>query len=271
MSRLANFATGIAPPALRKPWGQRLLYALTAPLDGIVEWLFQGVRARFPLLAPPSALPFIARDRRIVPGPEEPPDRLAARCARYLTDARTDGSAWALLDQLAAFLAPTPPRMRLVSSGPNASIWHTREPDGTRVYYVNEQRNWDWDSASSPGSEALWARGWVIIYSADGNPWTPAGLWGGGSRWGGGQLWGLSGTPGLIAGVRQVVAAGTPAHMIVPWIIVSFDESDPAFLPTTNPGDPGALDGWWGGWSKVVAGTAVPSRSSSARYFEGAL
>ncbi len=271
MSRLANFATGIAPPALKKPWGQRLIYALTAPLDGILEWLFQGIRARFPLLAPPSALPLIARDRRIVPGPVEPPARLAARCARYRTDWRTSGGPWALLDQLASYLAPTPPKMRLVTSTASVSVWHTRNPDGTREYYEHAGRNWDWDSETEPDWEILYSKGWLIICVDDSNPWATAGEWGGGSTWGGGQLWGIDTTPGVITGIRQILSDWVPPQVLVPYVCVVFDANDPAFLPTTNPGDPGALDGWWGRWHKVVGGVAVPSRSPGARYFEGAL
>ena len=159
MTRLADMAAAIAPSWLRGPVGSRLLYALTAPLDAIVEWAFQGVKARFPLEAPPSAFPPLGRDRLLLRGPGEDEASYAARLVKWLEALRGKGNAWTLLDQLAAYFAPSPPRMRVVQSNGTSAVWYTREPDGTRSKLVATPTNFEWDGAGA----AKRTRSFVII------------------------------------------------------------------------------------------------------------
>lgn len=266
MSRLADLALALSPPRLRNRVGQKLVYALVALLDVILEWLYQGVSARFPLVGTPSALGAIGRDRVIRRGTSESDAGYALRLASWLDDWRLAGTAYALLHQIAGFLGPAAPRLRLVSSAAGVAIWYTLEPDGRFTVAKASPSNWDWDSATNPIASTLWARFFVVIYSDTGNPWHEAGLWAGGSTWGGGQLWGFTATPAQIADIKAILSDWRSAHSVCPWVIVAFD---PAGFSPSGSGA-GYPDGYWGHWHRIAAGggVAVPSRNTTARYFE---
>jgi hypothetical protein len=264
VTRLAKMAMAIAPPRLRGPVGRKLIYALTAPLDALVEFAFQGIKARFPLVGTPTALPAIARDRVLRPGPNESAQAFAARSVRWLDDHRVSGSPWALLDQLAAYFGPTPPLLRFVQSNATSTTWYTRAPDGTRTkIVVRPVPNFDWDGAGNSKR----ARGFVIVYCVGGVPFDTGGNWSDGSRvWGDGGTWGTSARPADVAGVLALLADWTAAHALSSWMIFAFDPT--SFDPAAAPGAAGMPDGTWGQWHKVVAGVAVAARLGTARYWE---
>jgi hypothetical protein len=269
MGAIAQKAYELAPSWLKKPWGQRLVYALTLPLDVITEWIYQGVRARFPLVGTPTAYAALGRDRGIVRGPSESDEHFAERLMRWLDDWHTAGGPHALLNQIAGFLGATPPKLSLVWHNPatDTATWVVRGTDGVISTHRESPTNFDWDSETNVDSSNQWARFFIVIHSDAGNPWDPAADWGGGTAWKGGQLWGFTGTPLEIAGLRQILDDWRPAHAICPWVIVAFDAA--SFNPTGSGA--GYPDGWWGKWHKVVGGVAVPSRLVTARYFRGSV
>ncbi|MFS8066597.1 MAG: hypothetical protein ACMG6S_09530, partial [Byssovorax sp.] len=80
---------------------------------------------------------------------------------------------------------------------------------------------------------------------------------------------GTTATVAYIEQLRGVLDEWKPAGIAVPYIIISFDPS--AFDPLT-PGPypaPGMPDGTWHNHGKVVGGVRVPTRLSSARYWQG--
>ena len=264
MTRIADMAAAIAPPWLRGPVGSRLLYALTVPLDALADWAFQGVKARFPFEAPPSALGALGHDRRVRRGPAETDEAYAVRLARFLEDHRTEGNAWALLDQLAGYFSPTPPLMRFVQSNGTSAVWYTRQPDGARSRFVATPTNFDWDGAGASKR----SRGFVIIYlDATGNPYADGGTWGDGVRaWGDGGTWGTSAMPADVSGVLGLLEDWRAAHALFTWLILAFDPD--SFDPTAVAGSLGLPDGTWGRWHKIVGGAAVAARLTTARYWE---
>lgn len=260
MASFRDMAVSIAPPWLRGPVGSRLLTAMATPLDAAADWTFQGVKARYPLVGTPTALAAVGRDRGIRRGPAETNQAFAARLVRWLEDWKTAGSAWTLLDQLAGYFAPAPPLMRVVWSTGTSAVWCSRAPSGARSRVVATPSNWEWDGLVKR------SRCFVIIYNAAGTPYGTGGTWGTGSRtWGSGTV-GTSALQADVMGVFGVVADWSAAHVLTPWVIHAFDPT--SFAPTAAPGSAGMPDGTWGAWHKVVAGVAVPSRLTTARYWE---
>ena len=263
MTAHADMAAAISPPWLRGYVGSRLMYALTAPLDALAEWCFQGVKARFPLVGTPTALGAIGRDRGLLRGPHESTEAFAARCVTWLDAWKHAGSSYALMDQLAGFFSPIPPVMRVVSSNGTSAIWYTRNADGSRALHVETPTNFNWDGAGV----TMKARIFVVVYCGAGNPYTTGGEWSDGSRtWGDGGTVGTSALPTDSDGFISVIDQWTAAHALCSWAIFAFDPT--SFAPTTAAGTAGMPDGTWGHWSTVVAGVAVPARLTTARYWE---
>lgn len=135
-----------------------------------------------------DALPLIARDRLVFPGLTEPPWALAARLRSYLDDWAVSGSAYGILNELAAVMAPNPPMMRIVTTG---GQWTTRDSDGTIHFQTtagvgfNLAPNgisspnttvtvgWGWDGSTlpPPPDQGDNARGFLIIYPPASSPY----------------------------------------------------------------------------------------------------
>lgn len=235
--------------------------------DAFAERLRQGLLARFPqndplgqTTPPPDALAAIGRDRRIVRGFNETATAYAARLVLWLDTWRTAGNPFALMGQLAAYCGPGP-AFRTVDVRGN---WFSRAADGTQSFLLN-QANWDWDGASD--ALTRWSRFWVVIY--------PNGLWQSTARWGDpgftyglpGQTWGTTATTDQVAAVKGIVRDWKPAGTTCVNIVIAFDNA--SFNPATARDGAGLPDGAWGKWGKDVAGTYVPARLSTARYWDG--
>ncbi len=253
-------------------------YVLELLRDAFVERLRQGLLARLPqndrtgqTTAADDALAAMGRDRRIVRGINESSQTYAQRLVRWLDDWRTAGNPFALMAQLAGYcglatgpgVAPgTRPSFRTVDVRGN---WFSRAADGTLSVSL-KQANWDWDG--SPTALANWSRFWVIIY--------PNGLWSTGPRWGdaginwgqpNNRTWGSTATTDEVASVKGIVADWKPAGTTCVNIILAFDNS--SFNPFSSVDTAGLPDSTWGKWHKVAAGVSVPSRLSTARYWDG--
>lgn len=242
-------------------------YSLDAVKDAFMERLRQGLLARLPQNEPTGqttpaddALAAMGRDRRIVRGLNEVAPTYAARLLRWLDDWQTAGNPFALLKQLAAYCGDGP-AFRTVDARGN---WYSLAADGTPSVLVN-QANWDWDS--DPSALAKWSRFWVIIYPN--GLWLPGPTYGAsGIAWGDtDRTWGSTATPEEVASVRGIVSDWKPAGTRCVNIVLAFDNT--SFDPATTRDGTGLPDGTWGRWSKVSGGAYVPSRLSSARYWDG--
>jgi hypothetical protein len=249
-----------SPPWLRRTWGERYLYAFGLILDGIADWMIKGMAARFPDAGLDDALPFIGRDRRIRRGFAEPADHYRARLKAWKSDAKTCGTALALMKQIQAYCYGFDIRVRCVN---DRGSWQQLDADGTYTEYPLVG-NWDWDGKYPTEAKT---RFWVIIYPLDSGIWEPHGHYGDGQRWGEpGRTWGTTATRDQVQTIRQIVAEWSPLGARCPYIIIAFDPD--SFDPTAPPGAP-LPDGTWGKWYKDSSGVAVRSRLSTARYWRG--
>jgi hypothetical protein len=233
-------------------------YSLDLVIDASLERLYLGMLARYPdtaaLLGIEGALEAIGRDRRTLRGlGPETATSYATRLKRWLVDAKKRGSPFMLMQKLQEYIAAGS-SFRTVDARGN---WFSRSATGVETYTLNTG-NWNWDS-TVPSSQ--WARFWVIIYP--GTRWSHAPTWGSGEVWGDTEkTWGTTATPSEVAGVRGIVADWKPAGTRCANIIIAFD---PASFSPTAP-EP---DGQWGKPHKMVGGAWVPSRLTTANYWEG--
>lgn len=254
-----------APAMLRRTWGARFLHGLAMMFDGASEWGLQGLRARLPTKATPTALAAIGRDRLIAKGYQETDAAYALRLKRWLDDWKIAGNPVAILQQLQAFFAPQKPRIRTVS---NKGTWFTIETDGTIVIH-RLQGNWNWDGNTAA---TYWWRFWVIVYPNSVSPpifddednWGDAGNWGDAS-----ESWGLGIPSAHMDSMRALIGTWKPEGTYCVGLIAAFDNA--SFDPTAASGSAGMPDGTWGAYSKIVGGVAVPSRLETARYSEGVI
>jgi hypothetical protein len=231
----------ISPPWLQGPEGYRLLYSIAFQLDFIAEYLRLGVLERMPGQCTEQALPAIGADRKMLRGFREGNAGYASRLSTAFETWRLAGNARTLLTELAAYFAPSPPKIRIVTPGRQQDSteftdWWTLD-NGVFSYHRQTPANWDWDSTDGISHRG---RFWIIVYNNEGfTPW----YWGDGHFWGGGQSWGYEEefTENFAADARRFIfqwkAAGSQA-----WrsggIIVTDDQalwdpsgSDPAIYP----------------------------------------
>jgi hypothetical protein len=242
--------------------GWKYIYCFLLQADLLIQFALEGTLARFPGFCPPEALPIIGRDRRITRGLVETDDSYAARLIGWLAAWKRAGSAYAILDQLAAYLG-TAGTLRLVNAN---GTWYTRNPDGTRARHVTlPTKNWDWDAHPE-----LWSRFWVVLYASD-YGWTRDGTWGDGSTWGDdGTGWGVSNLPWQeVLDLRGIISTWKSAVAVCKNVVISFDLPSVYPAPTAAPGAP-MPDGLWGSAYKIVAGVAVPSRDVRLLFCGGA-
>lgn len=247
-----------APPWLKRTWGARFIYTFGVMADGVLDWSFGGVKARFPSFAPPDALPAIGRDRVIMRGFDEPDATYALRLRRAFDSHQLQGNPFELLREIRAYLYPFDVRCRLVD---NRGTWTTIDVGGAESI-DRVAANWDWDGHAPPA----WSRFWVIIYPSTSGLWSAAASGSGHSVWGTGNTIGTTATPAQVHSIREICRAWRPEGTRLMNIIVAFD--DASFDPAHAPGAP-LPDGTWGTWGKYVGGVKRPARLATARYWDG--
>ncbi len=216
---LRDSILAISPPSVSEEGGtgEALSYSIATVLDGIKEWMVQGVIASMPGYGTTDALYLIGRDMKIDRGPIETDAHYIDRLQGAIDSHRVKGSPVELLKQLAAWFSPsvaTP--LRLVS---NNAVWHEIDLTTLVVTKTVVGTNWIWDAYQAE----RWWRGWVIIDSSAA-PWTPD-LWGDPGDWGDGGTWGSSALEGEVAHLRSWVDKWKPAHIQAVNLIVVFDAS----------------------------------------------
>lgn len=248
-----TFLYQIAPSFLRGPWAQKFLWSFGLSLDGVQDWMNQGLNARMPSLADPSALPLLGRDRGIPQGFSEPPEAFALRIRDAFGDARTRGSAWSVVRQLRAYFTGHDVHIATVTA---KGTWVLKAVDGAESI-LKRLGNFNWEN----DPPTRWARYWVIIWP--GALWTDEGTWGDGALWGDGGTWGTTATAAQGSSMREIVRTRKPAGMTCVRIIVALDPD--SFDPT----DLGEPNGTWKDDGYYVSGVKRPARLASARYFDG--
>lgn len=258
MARFRVSFRKLMPSWLTTGEGELVGYSTRVLVDLALQRAKEGAYAGFPEYAPEDALPYFARDRKIVRGIDEPSATYATRILTWLDDHKRRGNPFKLCQMLAAYCNAAV-RVRTVDQRGN---WFTRDRDGTESV-VLDTGNWNWDTQYT---DAEWARFWVIIYpTADGLPWAEGPDWGDVDLWGGawgtsGYTWGSTATPGQVAAVRQIVREWRPEGTRCENIIIAFD--DASFDPTAPEPD--------GDWlHEGVGDPALKNRLATARYWKG--
>lgn len=235
----------------------RVFYTSGLVLDAMRTLVLTSLRARFPNVNQPDALPYLGRDRNLDRGPNESAESFVARLTTALDTFATWGHPRELLNALLAYLSPDTPLVRTVT---DLSIWDTIS-SGTwsRAF----ESNWNWDGASK------WFRAWVVLYQSS---FAPTRTWGDGGTWGDGNgSWGTSATPSQVQAMRNLVAKWKPTNIVVKNVLLAFDPT--LFDPTKSFGDPSLPPGTWGRPYKSSGGNAVPTRPTdgSVAFLDGAV
>jgi hypothetical protein len=250
--------------------GRRFMTALLFPLDGFAGAIVQGIGLRYAAGPPPAsgmprtpeALAFVARDRRIVVGRQEPQASTIERCQRYLDDWPRAGNAFALMEQIRGYLTPHAPKLRVINN--TGGAWRTLEVDGSSNYLRANPTNWDWS-----GEPVKHSRCWLIIYVPP-ELWEPGPVIGDPALWGGaigtpGYTIGSTATPDQLADLRAIIFEFMSAGSKYEAIVLAFDPD--SFDPEAAPGSPGMPDGSWA--DHVLADGVTPARLETARYVQG--
>lgn len=244
----------LAPSWLTSGEGEAVGYTLDLLKDAQMERLYKGHLARFPQQGPDGtpgpadALAALGRDRGVVRGIDETDTSYAYRLTQWLVDARTRGTAFTLMKQLAAYCDWDGSKGCSFRVVDNRGNWFSRSALGVETSSLNTG-NWNWD-----GDTASWSRFWVVIYP--GTRWIDTGDdWGDVIEWGdGATTWGSTGiTEAQTRTLQAIVADWKPAGTRCHTIILALNSA------TFSPSAP-EPDGTWGYWS---------NRLTSALYLDG--
>jgi hypothetical protein len=280
-----DMVQAISPSWLQGFVGLRYMYSMAIQFDAIADAAAYAVRARFPDLAPPDAFQFLANDRQIDQGFQEPQSNFATRLTQWLDRWAHAGSPFGLLLAVRGFVSPDLPEVATVNQNGVWDYYTKGVQDSPSLPPTHSYQpgvvGWNWDSASWPFLSKIivngavgqaWWRTWVIIWSTTTGPWhQTTQTYGDGSTWGGGESYGWTGSAVQANNLRALVKKWKSAGTWVPWIIVSFN--DVTFQPSGTGTQP---DGTYGTWSKVITAANgrpqyVPSRSPLAAYLSGVL
>lgn len=273
----------VAPPWLQQGAyqqgpgiGGRYLQTLGIELDTIALRARQAAVVGLPGIGDPSGLFYIGNDRLLKQSASESNASFALRCSGAFDSWRIGGSDWGVLQQVLTqfigFAGGLPPA-RIVD---NSQYWSFYPAGATTsvppLHNTTVAGNWNWDNHGVLEWTGLfgsgWWRYWLIIDSFGGSTWTNTeGNWGDAGNWGDTTAsWGLSIPPGIFVTIRQLLRSWQGAHAWCRWIVVNFQSGN-----YTPDGANATPDGTWSKWGKLVGGSWVQSRDTSARYVDGVL
>jgi hypothetical protein len=168
----------VTPRWLQNRNASRLLYAMAAQLDAVVDGVTAGIEMTMPGRYSDETLPIHGRQRRIRRGPSESAESYATRLKRWWGDHRRRGGPYAMLEQVRAFWAPSEFDVALVyRSGRRFQM------DGdTGAVTIDDI---DWSNLDDDPDK--WARWWLFYewpesIAADGS-WESDGVWDDGGVW----------------------------------------------------------------------------------------
>ena len=161
-----------APPWLTTGNAEKYMYVLELCRDVLVEKMWQATEFRMPGKGDPSQLPYLANDRLLVQGPNEPDASFVARLQTAFPSWKRAGSSRSVLEQLKAYatgmqpgVAASLPGMAILGGcWPNVTTWETSyvgdapsAPPTLRTN-VGAAANWNWDGKSKAN------RAWLVLY-----------------------------------------------------------------------------------------------------------
>jgi hypothetical protein len=208
----------LAPPWLQHDTGERFLYTIGLGMDVLLEKANQGQRARMPLVADPSALPYLAADRVLSQGPTESDVAFAVRLSQAFEAWSIAGNRRSILAQVQAYFStPQPlyaaqlPECLIVGGNGSSTTWdtvYTTTPSGGAPAHAQiAPANWNWDGTVKP-----W-RSWLVLFFA----LVPTGQSGNGAVTGTASAGSLLGRN--VAGVWVPGVSGTPVN--TPWLTIT--------------------------------------------------
>lgn len=143
----------MAPRWLRNGEGGKILTAIGSRVDHEIERVVFALKAQHPGLVEFDALDYISQDRLLRRGATEADSTFASRLLTWRREHSRRGNAYALLNQLAVFMAPTiSPTSITYRNGTRYSL----AADGT----ITRSTVTDYDLF---GSANQWARYWIQI------------------------------------------------------------------------------------------------------------
>lgn len=271
------------PPFLLEGDGGAILHSLAMLKDITLQRVRDGLTARFPTKAGPSALALISADRMILRGRFETDAHHAERLTQWRTghhSHRARGMAWALLDQIFNYVREDSPtggarcwtidaRLAAHYRGVDAFDSLTFDPsegdDAAEAWTDDYQGAWTWDGLDP---DVHWSRFWVVLNANPELPWIEeAPDFGDADLWGGaigtlGYCVGLVGwNPTDTLAMRKLTRSKhpwRPGGTQPEWLVISL--IDWTVAGEVQP------DATWEHWSSNVAGTQTPTRSTDARY-----
>jgi len=145
----------VLPPWLLRTEGIKLVRALASVIDDHRNRAAAGVKLRFPGLYSLEGVDKLGSDRRLRRGPNEDSAVYADRLKRWWEDHRTRGGAYALLEQMLAYLDGTlDPPYDVVSY---RGVRHVMD--------ANEDITRDIITWGTDENDDYWSRIWVFVYT----------------------------------------------------------------------------------------------------------
>ena len=154
----------------------RLVFIVGLVCDAYVQWVFQAIQQRFPLLCEPGALLWIGRDRKIFRGEVQGEASYRRQLTKWLPLHKRRGLPWSVLTSIQTYFLTdvdgVGPLVRMVEhhphpSGTSRAIWSSLFSSGIYQSYEASPSNWVWDSSDPLRAASIAARdprGWIIVY-----------------------------------------------------------------------------------------------------------
>lgn len=240
--------------------GFSVLFIMALMMDCIVEVMLQGLFAAWPGKGTASALPYIGRSRGLIRGEYDTDEMYAAKLRGWLSVWQEAGSDEQLARLLGDYFGQSAP----FAVPALVRVWnrsgHVTSYDGTDVT-VNEVPDWDWDELGFPERAAWWSDVFITVTLEDGRWPSYPNL--GDPTWV--SYWGNPTSPGLGHAVpngvpddvKVIVSVFKGAHTYVEALVFTPDGNifNPLSFDATYP------DGYWGNFSRNIAGTQTPARA----------
>lgn len=270
---LRDESDAISPSWWNGPNGQRVRYALSTPLDALLDAYTYATYAMTATYGPSDALTWIGQDRLIIQGFQQSLADYRERLVMWLDIWPYAGKPTGVMLAVQRWILPQLPQIQVVT---NSSVWYAygtgsdEFPPGQLHASAPQQtigaNNWNWDNLGTPG----WFRSWLIIQAVAPSPtWiTMLGNWGSGLTWGQTTIcWGLNCAANIPLGLATLVKQWKRAGCWYQWIIISFNAAE----WNSEDGSGGGVnpDGTFARWSKIVNGNYVQARFTDSRYIAG--
>ena len=176
MSQFRDTWPALAPEWLTTGFAEKYMYTLELQRDILLDKMNQAIKIRWPGQGDASQLPYLAHDRQIFQGPNEPVDQFIQRLIAAFDSWGRAGSRVSVLEQLQAYLLGTypngtkqlPQAAIVGGSYPTVTQWDVIDANTPSIALAGGfpakttvmPSNFNWDGKSIP-----W-RSWLILYMA---------------------------------------------------------------------------------------------------------